>query len=146
MENQQQLSLSDEIRQTVKQNLVRLREANGLKMRDVANALGIKENTYRVWEDPQKGCPKQVDLVRIAKMYHISLDMLITGKTDTPSGGFISVHAPQGIDNDTYGEKYLSDLSRYEKIMIMKIRQMNTADRNKVNELVEEICSRFNAE
>ncbi len=142
MEEEKAISLNEQIKQTIKQNLVLLRKANDLKMRDVAAALGIKENTYRVWEEPDKSCPKQIELVRIAKMYGVSLDLLMTGKADGDGRLSLSVQAPK-LDNEVYGEQLLRDLSRYEKILVMKIRQMNTADRNKVNELVEEICSQF---
>lgn len=144
MEKENPINFNEQIKNTIKKNLVSLREANGLKMRDVATALGIKENTYRVWEDPQKGCPKQADLVKIARMYNISLDMLMTGKMSEQNKGVFTVRAKDPFEDHIYGDKYLSELSKYEKIVIMKIRQMNAADRSKVNELIEEICAKFN--
>ena len=65
-----------EIIANIKSNITLLRKANKLSMRDTAFALGVKENTYRVWEDPGKSGPKPQYIYQIAKAYGVTTDFL----------------------------------------------------------------------
>ncbi|MBR6392746.1 MAG: helix-turn-helix transcriptional regulator [Eubacterium sp.] len=126
------------VRLNIKKNLKRLREANGLKMRDLAIVLGIKENTYRVWEDRSKETvPKADGLVEIAKIFNVSLDFLVNNVEDNirKEGLLLS----SGSNDSFYGDKYLNELSAEEKRSIMKMRRMVNSDRQRVMELIDEI-------
>ena len=126
------------VRINIKNNIRRLREANGLKMREVAAALGIKENTYRVWEDKSKETvPKADGLVELSKIFNVSLDFLVKNERENLENMQLSLSTsyPDGI----YGDKYLNELTAEEKISVMKMRRMTTADRKKIHELIDRI-------
>lgn len=126
------------IRNNIKTNLRLLREANNLKMRDVANALGIKENTYRVWEDKSKDTvPKTDSLVDISKVFNVSIDFLMQSENENKKHS-LQFNASTN-DNSVYGDKYLNELTNEEKLAVMKMRRLSSADRLKILEKIEEI-------
>lgn len=114
----------------VKRNLQNFKEANGLFHKDIAAALDVDESTYRSWATG-RSAPKNPMLIRIAKLLNISLEELLYGKQDADEIDF--------DDEDTYGDKYLSELSKEEKIIVMKVRQLNTEDRNKITEFISSL-------
>ncbi len=126
----------EQVKKNIKTNLVELRKASKLSKRDVANALGINENTYRIWEDPNRSSPKMHNLVKIAQIYKVSCDFLLTDNTNS------SAKIPTKLNCDPEAEekkKYLSSLDKYERIIVMKIRQLDMEERDKVNCLIEEL-------
>ncbi len=128
------------IHQRIKKNIKRLRDENGLTRRDVSKILGTKENTYRIWEDEKsETLPKAALLSEIAKIYNVSINFLYRNEKENESY-ILNASTP---DNSIYGEKYLSELSSEEKIMIMKIRRMTNADRDKVKELIGDIVDKM---
>lgn len=125
------------IRNNIKNNLRSLREANNLKMRDVANALGIKENTYRVWEDKSKDTvPKTDSMVEISKIFNVSIDFLTRSESENKRN---SLSFSASTDNSVYGDKYLNELTNEEKIAVMKLRRLSSADRQKIIKDIDNI-------
>lgn len=126
-----------EVRKNIKKNVSLLREINGLKMREVANALGIKENTYRTWEDTRTvSSPKPDKLIALSKLYDVSVDFLMKNEDENIG----SKVAAQNADADRiYGDKYLNELSADEKLTVMKMRVLSSTDRAKVKEFIESI-------
>ena len=126
-----------EVRKNIKKNVSLLREINGLKMREVANALGIKENTYRTWEDTRTvSSPKPDKLIALSKLYDVSVDFLLKNEDENIG----SKVAAQNADADrSYGDKYLNELSADEKLTVMKMRVLSSTDRAKVKEFIESI-------
>ena len=126
-----------EVRKNIKKNISLLREINDLKMREVANALGIKENTYRTWEDTRTvSSPKPDKLIALSKLYDVSVDFLMKNEDENIG----SKVAAQNADADRiYGDKYLNELSADEKLTVMKMRVLSSTDRAKVKEFIESI-------
>ncbi len=127
----------EKVKNNIKTNIVELRKANKLSKRDVANVLGINENTYRIWEDPKRSSPKMHNLVKIAQIYNVSCDFLLNDnindtRTDIPKK--VSASSP-----DDEKKKFLSSLDKYERLIVMKIRQLDPDERSKVNNLIEEL-------
>ncbi|MDE5995360.1 MAG: helix-turn-helix domain-containing protein, partial [Eubacterium sp.] len=60
-----------------------LRKSKGLKQREVAEAIGIKENNYRKYETST--IPRKDTLVKIAAFYGVTIDYLM-GRTDNKFG------------------------------------------------------------
>lgn len=107
-------------------------------MRQVAELLGVKENTYRVWEDENGSCPKPHFIVELAKIYKVSTDALFYGlkaEGSTP----LAVNSPQKPYNDIYGDRYFTELSDSEKILVMSVRRLNSEDRQQVMKYIAEL-------
>ena len=137
----------------VRQNLRLLREANGLSMKMVAEALGVKPNTYRVWEaEDGKSGIKNYRIVQLAKIYGVTTDFILTSRDEDPQpsvGDMLKVAAPNLYNKEIYGDNYLSELSDYEKILVMQVRRLNNTDKQKLNEYLGGILDdmdRLNAE
>ena len=130
---------SDDIKKNVKRNIVRLRTANKLKMREVARAIGANENTYRIWEDPKRSCPKPHDIMNLAKIYNVSTDFIMGGDDNVSPESDI---ASRSKYNYTSGESYLSELDSYEKLMIMSLRRLTLEDKAKLSEEVYKLLNK----
>ncbi|MBQ9227984.1 MAG: helix-turn-helix domain-containing protein [Eubacterium sp.] len=137
-------------RQTVNEiisaNLTRLRELYGMKKKDVALTLGVKPNTYRIWENINgKNGIKNYYLLQLAKIYGVSVDYLmqphedgeatITDKAKISPSSKLAAGSPLD-DGNIYGDRLITELSDYEKIFLMQLRRLNTTDRQKVSEVL----------
>ena len=71
-------------------------------------------------------------------MYNISLDTLM-GNTAKSGDNRFSVLSGNKYNEDVYGDRYLSELQNNEKLIIMKYRQLNSEDKEKVGEFIEKI-------
>mgnify|MGYP004729332309 CR=1 FL=1 len=60
-----------------------LREKEGLTQEQVAKAVGIQGRTYQYYEGGSYA-PSAVNLIGIAKLYHVSIDYIV-GLTDDPT-------------------------------------------------------------
>lgn len=56
-------------------NIKRLRKNKGLKQQEIAELLGVKQNTYSDWENG-KTDPSFENLVKLADLLDVSLDWL----------------------------------------------------------------------
>lgn len=94
--------------------LKELRLERGIKQKTVANALNIPQSTYSDWE---RGInePNYNFLIKIAKLYNISVDYLI------------------GLEND---EGYIinNTLSETENLLIEKCRRLNIQEQSNLIE------------
>ena len=61
----------------ISENLRTLRKSKHLSLKDVQNALGIHEKTISLYESGLK-MPALQNLLKISKLFHVSLDFLIT--------------------------------------------------------------------
>lgn len=133
------MKFEDEIKKNIKENLIYFRKANGLTQEETANALNIKDSsTYRSWETG-RSAPKNSMLVRIARMYNVSTDRILTNTDDYKNIRQHKVSAPVEYDDSVYGDEYLSELENSEKLFIMKFRQLNAKDKQKVAKYLDEI-------
>jgi tRNA uridine 5-carbamoylmethylation protein Kti12 len=79
-------------------------------------------------------------IVRIAKMYNISTDRILTGEQTRNASKRLSLSANTSEYNkDIYGDEYLSELTSSEKLFIMKFRQLTSKDKQKVADLLNDI-------
>ncbi len=122
---------ANEIKNSIKKNIVALRKKNKLKMREVARAIGVNENTYRIWEDPKRSCPKPSDIVKLAKLYNVSCDFILGSVAPSPRP---SVQAPNAYNLDE--ETYLSSLDSFERLLLLSVRRLNTEQKK---DLIDEV-------
>lgn len=133
------MALENEIKNNIKENLINFRKANGLTQYETATALKMKDaSTYRSWETGRSS-PKNSMLVRIARMYNTSVDKILTNRDDYKSSKQHKVSSHIDFDSEIYGDEYLSELERSEKLFIMKFRQLNAKDKQKVAEFLDEV-------
>ncbi|MBQ7739651.1 MAG: helix-turn-helix transcriptional regulator [Eubacterium sp.] len=125
-----------ELLDNIKTNITLLRKVNGISMRDTAESLGVKENTYRVWEDPDKSSPKPHYIYKIAKAYGVTTDFMYSNNLSDVDGAEAFNISDSELDDikKAYGDKYLSELSNSEKVIIMQLRQLNKEDKKKALE------------
>ena len=122
---------ANEIKNNIKKNIVLLRKKNKLKMREVARAIDVNENTYRIWEDPKRSCPKPSDIVRLAKLYNVSCDFILGNIAPAPRP---SVQSPNAYNLDE--ETYLSSLDSFERLLLLSVRRLNTEQKK---DLIDDI-------
>ena len=118
-----------------------LRNAKGLRQKDVAEAVGIKEANYRKYETVSK--PNDDALIKLADFFGVTTDYLL-GKTDHKFGeekkiitysekdkdlNYVIRHPHAEIKIDENGAGKLSIL---ETLMVKKIRRISAEDRNDV--------------
>ena len=120
----------EQVKENIKRNIAALRIHNGLKKRDVANALGIKENTYRIWEDPSRSCPKPHDIVKLAAIYNVSCDFILNDNETAPANQV----ACDSEYNVPKKKTYLTELDSFEKLLVMKARRLSPAGKQKIGE------------
>ena len=119
----------------IKDILVRLRKAHGLNQEELSNILGIKRDTYASWETGRSS-PKKEMIVKLSKVYNVSCDYILTG---IHSNGALSVASPVNYNSDVYGDCYVSELSNFEKALLLKLRPLNAQDKQKVVEFINEL-------
>lgn len=64
-----------------RQNLIRLRDKNGLSQEQLAEMLGVSRTAVAKWEAGH-GMPKLKNIVILAKLFEISLDELLLEEMD----------------------------------------------------------------
>lgn len=133
------MSLESEIKENIKNNLISFRKANLMTQEETANALNIKDSsTYRSWESGRSS-PKNSMIVKIARMYNISTDRILTNSDDYKRSKKHKVSSSVDFEDNIYGDEYLSELEKSEKLFVMKFRQLNAKDKQKVAEFLDEI-------
>ena len=126
---------SEIIKETIKNNLILYRKINGLTQIEVAKALNLKDfSTYRSWETG-RSTPPHYRLFQLAEKYNIGIEKFYEncGKASA------KVASPVAYESDTYGDKYLSELNKDEKMLIMQYRTLNSADRKKLEDCMNRI-------
>jgi DNA-binding XRE family transcriptional regulator len=128
------LKKEDITKKAIQDNLIDLRTSYNLTHKEMAEALGIERSTYSSWE-AGRSCPKPAEIVKIAKMFSVSSDRIlgIEGKS------VLRVSASGEYNKDIYGDAKFSDLSNYEKKILLKLRILNADDKSKVAEFIENL-------
>lgn len=133
------MATEEQIKEMIKENLVKYRKANKLTGEEVAEALSMNHGTYRSWETG-RSCPKFSGVIRLAQIYGVSIDSFLCDHRELLGNRIARVKSSDNeYTSDVYGDDYLSQLSSQEKIMVMKIRQLNQKDRQKVIDLLKEL-------
>ena len=128
---------AEEVKQNIKKHIASLRRANGLSMHDVASALNMNENTYRIWEDPKRSCPRPSDIVKISMLYGVSIDFLMSGYETVQEQK--KVASPDTYNDDEEPDVYLSSLDKYEKLLLLKIRLLDYDQKEELAKYVHEL-------
>lgn len=71
------------------ENIYRLRTAKNMSQGDLANALEVSRRSVSKWEN-NSAVPELEKLVKMAELFEISLDSLVTGQTETKKASFTS--------------------------------------------------------
>ncbi|MGN0529246.1 MAG: helix-turn-helix domain-containing protein [Eubacterium sp.] len=120
-------------REILRKNLINLRNSNNLKQKNIADTLGLERSTYTSWEKGRSS-PKPNEIVKLAKIYNVTTDYLLTGKSnDTMQVASISEY-----DRGVYGDSNVSELTDFEKTLLLKIRVLNTKDKQKLADFLEQ--------
>ena len=120
-------------REILRKNLIKLRNVNDLKQKNIADTLGIERSTYTSWEKGRSS-PKPNEIVKLARIYNVTTDFLLTGKSkDT-----IQVASSSEYDRGVYGDSNVSELSDFEKTLLLKISVLNTKDKQKLADFLEQ--------
>lgn len=143
------------IRRILRHNLVAFRTKNNLTQQEVAQALGLGNfSTYRSWETG-RSLPSHYRLLQLAEQYKIGIEEFykeyLPAIPETP----LHVEAPMHYEeNNTAaanhadelpaqpcGDRYLSELSREERLLIMQYRLLNQAERKRLNQHLDVILT-----
>ncbi len=119
----------------IKDTLIKLRKSHGFTQENISDILGIKRATYASWESGRSN-PKKDALIKLAKIYNVNCDYILTG--DHVSNK-LSVASPVNYNSDVYGDRYVSELSNFEKALLLKLRPLNAQDKQKVVEFIEKL-------
>ena len=138
-EAMKKIANSETIKTNIKTNITRLRVDNKLSKREVARALGMNENTYRIWEDMKKSCPKPYDIYKLSRLYKVSVDFILTGHDAEPAGA-LSTNTDSSYNADLTNT-YLSALDDYEKLLLMNVRMLSGEQKAKLNEYIYKLSN-----
>lgn len=127
----------DKIKRIIRHNIIAYRNKNGLTQVEVAKALGLNDySTYRSWESG-RCIPPHFRLAELADIYGIGIEKFYEDYIIEP--GTLEVAAPmeQEKEKETYGDNFLSELERNEKILIMLYRSLNQKDKKTIKEQID---------
>ena len=128
------------------------RRLAGLTQAEAANALGLKRNTYGRME--LHGNPKPEMLIRLAKLYNVSVNTLLYGNTENssgnsvqsklsetlaldPDGGAVPARLHEDISPALEPTKFIPTVS---EINLIKVYRFMSKDQQKqVRELMEQL-------
>ena len=120
-------------REILRKNLIKLRNVNDLTQKNIADIIGLERSTYTSWEKGRSS-PKPNEIVKLARIYNVTTDFLLTGK----STDAIQVASSSEYDRGVYGDSNVSELSDFEKTLLLKIRVLNTKDKQKLADFLEQ--------
>ena len=126
--------MDERVNITIGERLKSLRQASGMNQMQVAQVLDIKRETYASWEIGRSS-PKYDLLIKIAQLYNVSLEYLLTGEKQES----FTVRSSNEYNSDIYSDSYVNELSPFEKTMLMKIRMLNLNDKQKLAEYIENL-------
>ena len=117
-----------EIKYILQKNIKKIRDDYGFTQQFVADALGIKRDTYCNYED--RSLPPQYLIYKLSDLYKVSPSYFYT----TEELSFEVACNPSANRSDySFG-----DLTEGEKLMILRFRQMKKEDRIRIAELISE--------
>lgn len=120
-------------REILRKNLINLRNSNNLRQKNIADTLGLERSTYTSWEKGRSS-PKPNEIVKLAKIYNVTTDYLLTGK----SNDTMQVASFSEYDRGVYGDSNVSELTDFEKTLLLKIRVLNTKDKQRLADFLEQ--------
>lgn len=132
------MATEEQIKEMIKENLVKYRKANKLTGEEVSEALNMNHGTYRSWETGRSS-PKFSSVIKLAQIYGVSVESLLCDHQELIGASKGRLQSPSDYNSDVYGDDYLSQLSNWEKVVIMKIRQLNQDDKKKVVDLLKDL-------
>lgn len=95
---------------TFGERLRALRVKHSLRQKDVAERLGISESAYGYYEQGRRE-PSQEVLIKLAEIFDVSIDYLLTGRTDQNRQNELT---PEQIEFLNWVEKNLEGAFFYE--------------------------------
>lgn len=126
------------IKHYIKENLSRLRQINGFRQEDIAQALKIDRSTYASWESG-RSLPKPVQLVKLSEIFDCSVDFLVNDSYRNV-GTRLEADVPYKTDADRiYGDKYMIELTNEERALLLKFRLLNSKDKVALDEFLDNI-------
>ncbi len=118
--------------------LKKYRKANRLSQNQVAEMLGMQRSTYAYYET-NKSRPTYEALRKIAAFYNVSLEELIFDVSDEAQ---LNSDSPE-YDKGWNEEKYLSELSQFERSVILGVRLMSNENKRELMKFIEEHTPKF---
>ena len=123
-------SEDEAIKQNIKTNLRKFREANGFTQTQIGIILGTGRTTYTKWESGDT-LPNPVQLAMLASIYNKSVNDFYRDEN-----GFTVCST---IFDEPYTNHFLSELNDDEKMLLSKFRLLNDDEKKKVSEYIEAI-------
>jgi transcriptional regulator with XRE-family HTH domain len=133
------MGYEDETKSILRENLINFRKANNLTQEELAKALNLKDHTAYGSYEIGRAVPKISSIVRLAKIYNTTTDLLLTNTEAPKMYNQLRVEADIKYDHEIYGDKYLSELEGSEKLFIMRFRQLTKSDKMKVAEFIDNL-------
>jgi len=118
----------------IRQNLIYYRKKLKLSQDLVAEELGVTRATYANYE--KRSNPPHYVIAKLSRMYRIPLETFYIDNELEEAKRPLYVSAS---GNGIYGERHFTELSDYEKLLVMKVRQLNKEDRDKLNKMIKEL-------
>ncbi len=116
-----------------------LRKANKLTQQQVADALRLERSTYTYYETG-KTQPPLPTLIRLARMFEVSLDYLVDSPEPTP--GVMRSVPPVYFRTEELPD--LRTLPKDEKQLLIRYRQMSGEQKEQLIADIEEIINKEN--
>lgn len=128
--------MEERVNKAIGERLKSLRQASKMNQTQVAEVLNVKRETYASWEIG-RSAPKYDTLIRIAQLYNVTLEYLLTGESQEP----FTIRSSNDYNSDIYSDSYVNELSGFEKTILMKIRMLNLSDKQKLANFIENLKS-----
>ena len=120
----------EQVKAILQENIKKVRKQRKVTQLALSEALGISRETYSNYE--VRTLPPQYLLFKLAQIYNVTPDVFYRENLDAER------LFAENDNSDIYGESSFCDLTDYEKILIMKIRQLNRKDKDDVSDFVKE--------
>lgn len=123
-------------------NLKNYRKANKISGEQIAYILDMNYDTYRSWESGRT-TPKLQAIIDLAKIYNISIQDLLVEHSQLKDKNtlIVATNSENGYNQDIYADEYLSKLSTFEKVLVMKVRLLDKEDKEALIKSLNEIMN-----
>lgn len=132
------MQTENDTKNILSENLKKLRLSLDLSGEQVADILKINPATYRSWETG-RSAPKYNILLEIARIYSISVESLLSNEPYKKVIYANQVESSNPYNSNIYSDEYLNELSITEKILVMKLRRLNSSDMKKLESFIDEL-------
>ncbi len=123
--------MQDNINNGVNQRIARYRKLSEMTQAQVADAIGLKRNTYARME--KYGTPSPEILKKLAKLFNVSVAMIVIGTEENP-------YAPPPEKKLVFKQPSFLDvlpMSEREIKAIQMFRRLDEEDKNKIIEIFD---------